>query len=82
MFESGFNIRDFSRVSVSCFIADVGDDFVHDKFVDVRMEGDRVWCGVDKVAEGKIESTGADPEVMKVNMDLVFLVGDVDAIKS
>lgn len=55
LFESSLDTRDFCWVSVGCFVADVGDNLVHDEFVEIGFEDNRVDSIVDKVsANGKL----------------------------
>ena len=82
LFESRLDAGDISCVSVGCLVADVGNNFVHDDFVDMGFEDNRGCSSVDKVIKREIKSKDSNPEIMKVKVSLVFLVGDVDTVKS
>ena len=81
LFKSSLDTGDVSWVSVGCLVADVGNNFVHDDFVNISFEGSRGCSGIDKVIKKEVKSKDSNPEIVKVKMVWVFLAGDMDTVK-
>ena len=76
------NVGFLGQVGVSCFIADVVDDLRHDDFGHIGFESMRGSVGVHQFTEREIKAANANPEIMKVVVNLVFLVSDVNTVES